>query len=164
MKKIILSFALLLCMCVGVSAQAKIIFDGYSDIDIKLKRCYVRANDCIVDVLITNHTRYDLIINAAVDDGLFRTDLSAYDDEGNVYDKYSIRGNLGDSSFGGADFSSSSGITIPKDVSVKLQFKIKNIDEYATVITSLICNFRGMSNEAYGKATLQIKNIPITRE
>ncbi|MBQ3717651.1 MAG: hypothetical protein II901_04625 [Paludibacteraceae bacterium] len=164
MKKIILSFALLLCMCVGVSAQAKIIFDGYPDINITVKRCYVRGNDCILDAVITNHTRYDLRAMVGVGDGLFGTDLTAYDDEGNVYNKYGIRGTFGDSSFGGGTYSSSSAVTIPRDVSVKIQFKIKEINEFASMITSLICNFRGMSDEAYGKATLQMKNIPITRE
>lgn len=164
MKKFFLSAAMLLCMCLTANAQAKVIFDGFNGVDIKVKRCYVRGNDCIVDVLITNNTRSDLRTSAEVGDGLFRTDLCAYDDEGNTYNKYVIRGTFGDASFGGSDYASSGGITIPREVSVKLQFKIKNIDEYATLITSLICNFRGMSNEAYGAATMQLKNIPISRE
>lgn len=164
MKKFFLSAAMLLCMCLSANAQAKVIFNGYNGVDIKLKRCYVRGNDCIVDVLITNHTRYDLNASAVVDDGLFRTDLTAYDDEGNVYNKYSIRGTFGDDSFGGTDYACSRGISIPRDVSIKLQLKIKNIDEYATMLTSVICNFRGLSDEAYGAATLQLKNVPITRE
>lgn len=164
MKKLFLSIAILLCMSMIANAQTKVIFDGYNGIECKVKRCYVRGNDCIVDVLITNNTRYDLQTCACVGDGLFRTDLCAYDDEGNTYNKYVIRGTFGDSYFGESDYASACGVSIPRDVSIKLQFKIKNIDEFATVITSLICNFRGMSDEAYGKATLQIKNLPITRE
>lgn len=164
MKRLLLSATMLLCISVGAMAQTKVIFDGYPDVDIIVKRCYVRGNDCILDAVITNHTRYDLRAMVGVGDGLFRTDLTAYDDEGNVYNNYGIRGTFGDSSFGGGTYASSSAVTIPRDVSVKIQFKIKEINEYATVITSLICNFRGMSDEAYGKATLQMKNIPITRE
>lgn len=163
MKKNIF-FALLSCICVGVTAQTKVIFDGYSGLDFRVKRCYVQGNDCIVDVLCTNHTKYDLNAYLCVGDGIFKTDLTAFDDEGNTYDTWDIRGIWGSESFGGGTYAGTGRVNIPLDISIKLQFKIKNIDEFATNITCLTCNFRGISDEAYGTATLQIKNIPITRE
>lgn len=164
MKKLLFSFALLSCMYVGAIAQVKVNFNGYYGLDFKVKRCYVQGSDCIIDVLCTNHTKYDLNAYLCVGDGIFKTDLSAFDDEGNTYDTWDIRGTWGNKTFGGGTYAGTGRVNIPRDISTKLQFKIKNIDEFATNITCLICNFRELSDDVYGKATLQIKNIPITRE
>lgn len=163
MKKILFIAATLLLMStLMVQAQAKYTFDGYGALDIKIKRCYVEGSTCIIDVLITNNTKYDLSPCVGVGDGLFRTDLSAFDDEGNTYDKFGIKGTIGNTSFGGGSYASGCS-SLPKDTSIKLRFKIKEFDEFATKITALICNFRGMSDESYGAATLKLTNIPVTR-
>lgn len=163
MKKFFFSALMLLCLGITANAQTKIVWDGYGSLGIKVKRCYVQGPNCIVDVLLTNKTGKDLTTVVAVGDGLFATDLCAYDDEGNTYDKYAITGTCGNSKFGGGTYNSCT-TAIPSDTSVKLSFKIKGIDEFAASITTLMCNFRGVSDENYGMATLKLKDIPITRE
>ena len=161
MKKILFIAATLLLMSAQmVQAQTKISFDGYGALEFKFKRCYVQGPWCIVDVLMTNNTKMDLTPCAMVE--AQPSHLNAYDDEGNVYDRWAVKGTIGNLSFGGGDRGSNC-ISMPAGTSLKLQFKIKDFDEFATKITALTLHMRGVSDEAYGEAYLKMKDIPVTR-
>ena len=163
MKRILfVAVTMLLMSTQMVQAQTKVLFDGYGALEIKFKRCYVEGTSCVVDILLTNNTKKDLSPCICVGDGLFATDLSAYDDEGNTYDKYSIKGTIGNTDFGGYTHSTGCA-TLPAGTSIKVRFRIKEFDEFATKITTLMCNFRGVSDDSYGKAGLKITNIPVMR-
>ena len=86
-------------------------------------------------------------------------ELQAFDNMGNKYDLYSIGGSVGNryiNEYG-------TGFELPTETSLKFVFRIANFDEDATELKSFTCSFRGLSDEAYGKASLEIKNIPIAK-
>ena len=163
MKKIILSLALLLSMCVGAVAQTKVVFNGPIGIDWKFKRSFMHGNTLVVDFVVENNTSNDISCTITTDCTSSRGDfqLKAYDDEGNVYnsDPYFPAKNKFSGKLGGQN-SIYNWETIPKGNLIKMRLQISDIDEFATIIKTLTVPVR--LEQEYSE--LRVSNIPIPRE
>lgn len=167
MKKIILSLVLLFCMCIGAFAQTKVSFYGPIGLDWKFKRSFLNGNTLVVDFIVENNTSKDVTCRVT-GSGYNRSkkdyDLTptAYDDEGNVYDwpHRQISGKMGSQNIvDGSD------VTIPPSNLMKLRIQIADIDEFATLIKTLVlpvCFAGVIAEEKF--AELRVTNIPIPRE
>ncbi len=164
MKKLLLSAALLLCMCIGMNAQTKLTFNGeLPDIDWKLKRSFLNGSTLVVDFVIENNTSKDVecVILASLSASWGSPKLKAYDDEGNVYESNAL--------MGGAPFSGKIGgknslfdwETIPAGNLIKVRMQIAGMDEYATLIKTLTIP---MMTSGEKRSELRVTNIPIPRE
>ena len=147
MKKILLSAVMLLGMCIGMYAQAKVVFNGPLGLDITYKRCYVRGNQCHIDFLIVNNMSQAIDVN--------HENQSVYDDEGNVYDYLKA-----DVTIAG----SSRYVTVPSGASVKGHVTISNFDEFAATVTTLKMDITTYDKGKTGRYPLEIKNIPVSRD
>ncbi|MBQ3717652.1 MAG: hypothetical protein II901_04630 [Paludibacteraceae bacterium] len=169
MKKLLLSAALLLCMCIGMNAQKVVVNNGAIGIDWKFKRSFLNGNTLVVDFVVENNTSKD--VWCIVKPGLSANpvgsiSLKAYDDEGNVYESNPL--------MGGAPFSGKiggknlfDGETIPVGNLIKVRLQINGIDEYATIIKTLVVPIitdpsSGGLNQTFSE--LRVTNIPIPRE
>lgn len=161
MKKIILSLALLLSMCIGVMAQTKVSFNGPIGLDWKFKRSFMNGNTLVVDFVVENNTSKDIECMVAPTYG---TGLKAFDDEGNVY------------TYENKNFSGITGSknqiwvweSIPVGNMIKVRLQISGIDEYATIIKTLVVpistDATNGRNPVAQQSELRVTNIPIPRE
>ena len=164
MKKIILSFALLLSMCIGAMAQTKVSFNGPIGLDWNFKRSFMHGNTLVVDFVVGNNTSKDLnfgVHREGFDEQKNHYVITAYDDEGNIY--------AGDYSSNRIDASVANQpnynfVNLPIGNVVKVRMQIKDIDEFATKITTLMVPVLiGWSMQSPGYV-LRVTNIPIPRE
>lgn len=127
-------------------AQVKCVSSNAS-YEITYKRSFVSGSSVIVDFLVNNYgneTNYFRIYS-----------ITAYDDEGNVYNFESYGtgcvdvGNTGNNS---AD--------LEPDIPIKVRITLKNVDEFSTIIKKLILPF----GNGYDKNSFTITNIPIPRD
>ena len=166
MKKIILSFALLLCMCVGAFAQTKVVANGPIGIDWKFKRSFMNGTTLVVDLVMENNTGKDVrgVVTYSFSSKNGMVKLKAYDDEGNVYPGNAV----GENKFSGkmGSVALNNWETIPKNNLVKIRLQIADIDEYATLLKTLIVPVMIMTNGTSGQENCELKvtNIPIPRE
>ena len=169
MKKIILSFALLLSLCVGAVAQTKVVFrNGPIGLDWKFKRSFLHGNSLVVDFVVENNTGKDMncLILVSASTHIGSLELKAYDDEGTVYSSSILQYENKFSGKIGSKNSLYDWEMIPRDNLVKVRLQIADIDEYATIIKTLTIPVRvcpnGTINEVYGE--IRVSNIPIPRE
>ena len=165
MKKIILSFALLLSMCIGAMAQTKVVVNnGAIGIDWKFKRSFLNGNTLVVDFVVENNTLKDVwcqITPSLNANPVGSIELKAYDDEGNVYSSTKFGGKIGGKN------SYYEWETIPRGNLIKVRLQIPDIDEYATTIKTLVVPIitdpsSGGLNQTCSE--LRVTNIPIPRE
>lgn len=161
MKKLFFFAATLLCMCIGMNAQTKISFDGPYELEWKVKRCFVKGSNCIIDLVMTNTSNKNMksTLYWFPDGGT--TGIMVYDDEGSVYKYENISGN-----FGGTDFGSSNAynVQIPSDIALKLRCQIRDFDEFAATVKLLKIPLY-IGSDSYSKMCyLQVNNIPVYRE
>ena len=161
MKKIILSLALLLSMCIGAMAQTKVVYDGPLGINWKFKRSFTQGNTLFVDFVVENNTSTDLAEFGAYYTGWDSAisnnyGITAYDDEGNMYD-YDTQRQINAKNGNQYNFNR---VALPKGNMIKVRIRIDGIDEYATLIKTLIVPV--YSNRGFSKLT--VTNIPIPRE
>ena len=162
MKKLLLSAALLLCMCIGAMAQTKLIVNnGPIGLDWKFKRSFLSGSTLVVDFVVENNTSKDIECMVAPTYG---AGLKAFDDEGNVY------------TYENRNFSGITGSknqiwvweSIPVGNLIKVRLQISGIDEYATVIKNLIVpiltDATNGRNPVAQQSELRVTNIPIPRE
>ena len=165
MKKLLLSAALLLCMCIGMNAQPKILWDGPTGLDVKFKRCYVQGSRCIIDYTITNNTGKD--ISQISTDGWVGYEPTAYDDEGNRY-KCELNGGDFDNQQSSIGYVCMKGCAtpLPKDITIKAHIVITNLDEYASNLTLYkhYYHVEFSNGQILNQVKLEIRNIPIPRE
>lgn len=164
-------FAMLFCLgaICGVQAQVKINSDFYPGISVRFKRCIVTGNVGYMDFTLTNNANGDINgrVTSIVNKGM---DISFYDDEGNVYTH--IPGNksgaritnctLGDGAY--CCFGEGFSFSFPKGTTIKGRVEFAGTDEYATIFQLIKIAFRGMNSTPYGEATLEFRDVPITRE
>lgn len=164
MKRLFLSAAMLLCMCIGAMAQPRVIWDGPAGLDVKFKRCYVQGSRCIIDFTITNNTGKN--IEFIMSSGWSGYGPSAYDDEGNNYKFAWGGGNIDNvqSTLGGQMFNSHT--PLPADITIKAHIVITDIDEYASALTLYRQYFDiyFTRDKHIDQVKLEFKNIPIQRE
>ena len=162
MKKLLLSAALLLCMCIGAMAQTKLIVNnGPIGLDWKFKRSFLSGNTLVVDFVVENNTSKDIDCMVVPNEG---SGLKAFDDEGNVY------------TYENKNFSGTTGSknqiwvweSVPVGNLIKVRLQISGIDEYATLIKNLTVPIAtDSSNGRSPVATyseLRVTSIPIPRE
>lgn len=170
MKKIIFSLALLLCMCIGATAQTKVVVNnGAIGIDWKFKRSFLNGNTLVVDFVVENNTSKDVwcvITYSFSANPIGSTALKAYDDEGNVYESNALMSGVPFSGkIGGKNLNDWE--TIPVGNLIKVRLQISGIDEYATLIKTLVVPIitdpsSGGLNQTFSE--LRVTNIPIPRE
>ena len=166
MKKIILSFALLLCMCVGAIAQTKVLYNnGPIGLDWKFKRSFVQGTTLVVDFTVTNNTGRDLTefrpYRSGFDEQGKSIGVVAYDDEGNMYSGDYQPNQIGFSFANQYDYNP---ISLPTGNMIKARVQIKGIDEFATQITTFISPILIPALGPNSWSVLRVTNIPIPRE
>ena len=147
MKRFILFIVALLSINIVSFAQTTV-NGGASEIDIAVKRAFVRGNDVCVDLTITNNSNWSSI-------SFNLWDSKVYDDEGNEYTKNSLSKD-GPSTYGGK-------IDIPREVPRRVRLVVANVDEYASSFTLMKIEYEGW-NPSSNPRTLTIKNLPIIRD
>ena len=163
MKKFFLSAALLLCMCIGMMAQAKVTPIEYPiGIDWKFKRSFLHGNTLVVDFVVENNTSKDISLSISYRGcpnqiGWFN--ITAYDDEGNVYTNDLIGGHFS-GKFGATDRLFSTEM-IPTGNLIKVRMQIAGVDEYATTIKTLLIPTQIIGSDY---SAIRVTNIPIPRE
>ena len=168
MKKILFSILVLTGMCLTSNAQ-KIKWDGVSDVEWQVKRCYVRNDRCILDLLVVNDGSKD-ISSFMRGRWLDKQYTIAYDDEGNNYEYYEM-GQAPNKHIIGAETtingqngkSGSLRFELPVGVSAKARIVLNDFDEYASKLTLVKLMF-GLELANGGYATLEIREIPVTRD
>lgn len=169
MKKLLLSAALLLCMCIGMNAQKVVVNNGAIGVDWKFKRSFLNGNTLVVDFVVENNTSKDVgcIITCGFSaNPIGSTALKAYDDEGNVYESNALMSGVPFSGkIGGKNLNDWEIIPVGNMIKVRLQ--ISGIDEYATLIKTLVVPIitdpsSGGLNQTFSE--LRVTNIPIPRE
>ena len=171
MKRLFLSAALLLCMCIGAMAQTKVVVNnGAIGVDWKFKRSFLSGNTLVVDFVVENNTSKDVwcVVTMSMNaNPVGSVEVKAYDDEGNVY-AYNSGYN---SNFSGKIGSKNSLFNewekIPVGNLIKVRMQINDIDEYATKIKTLTVPIitdpsTGGLHQTYSE--LRVTNIPIPRE
>lgn len=164
MKKLFLSAALLLCMCIGAMAQAKVSFNGPIGLDWKFKRSFMHGNTLVVDFLVENNTSNDItdfgIQTSGFDEQSNHYGIIAYDDEGNMYNFWNNR-QIYASMANQPDYNA---VNVPVGNAVKIRMQIKGIDEFATKITTLMAPVMISGRMVMPGYVLRVTNIPIPRE
>ena len=166
MKKILLILMAMFAFGIqNVSAQdAPIkIVTGHPDFKIQIKRCAASGNTVIIDMIFKNEGTTDSgNMKIYVDSFGFPYDqwnLTAYDDEGNLYKK-GARVKFANNQYRAMI---DGGMELVSGVPMKVSIKIPNVEETATSfpkITFLVKNdFWGI-----GEKPVEIRNLPITRE
>ena len=168
MKKLFLLAALLLCMCVGAIAQAKVVYDGPIGIDWKFRRSFTQGNILFVDFVVENNTSHDFPEFGAAYSGWDSAasnsyGITAYDDEGNMYD-YDTQRHINAKNGNQYNFNR---VALPKGNMIKVRIRIDGIDEYATIIKTFIIPVYHPGLDRLGIpgfSKLTVTNIPIPRE
>ena len=168
MKKILFSVMLLFSMCLSANAQ-KIKWDGVSAVGWQVKRCYVKNDRCILDLLVTNDGSKD-ISSFMRGHWLDKQYTIAYDDEGNNYEFYEMGEApdkhiiAGETSINGQNGKSGSlRFELPAGLTVKARIVLNDFDEYATKLNLVKLMF-GLELANGGYATLEIHDMPVTRD
>jgi len=163
MKKIFFSLALLFCMCIGAMAQTKVDFiDGTIGVDWKFKRSFLNGNTLVVDFVVENNTSQDIslsIMYRGCPNQIGWFNITAYDDEGNVYTNDLVGGHF--SGKMGSKNSLFATEMIPTGNLIKVRMQIAGIDEYATQIKTLLVPIQIVGADY---SALRVTNIPIPRE
>ncbi|MBR1878656.1 MAG: hypothetical protein IJ814_06605 [Paludibacteraceae bacterium] len=138
----------------------KVYWDGYAGVSFRVTKCVYSTGRLQMTILITNNSKNSLSSSLEREPNLGTKPFQVFDNAGNNYNKHKTTGMIAGNRFDeyGTHFD------MPTETSVKMQVEISNFDEEATKITSFTCSFRGMSDRPYGGASLEIKNIPITKQ
>lgn len=169
MKKILFFAVSFMLLCAPIAeAQMKVKWDGNSNINWKVKRCYVQNDKCILDLLVTNNT--GSTIKSFMFDSFhtYPVHSMAYDDEGNKYPFCSPVGNSPSKKFsneetminGCTNYSGILKFELPAGLTVKARIVLNDFDEYASMLT--LVNL-GFGDQLY-PGTLELRNVPVTRE
>jgi hypothetical protein len=162
MKKFIILFSFLLGIVVTAYGQ-KVSYDGSDGMEWQFKRCYMKGETCIVDLVVTNMGRKDMSYTLYWFPDAGTTGIVAYDDEGNTYNYQNIRGTFGKAEFGTYNVYD---LVVPREVSLKLHCEIRDFDEFAAMVKVLKFPLVLVDNTTYNRTrcSLQIKDIPVPRE
>ena len=133
------------------------IVTNHPDLSIKLKRCSVSGKTCVIDLLITNNGSDDVSMQMAGGD----YHSSAFDDEGNQYNRDSFKVKMGNSYLTAGFLNSCS---LPSGTPIKARIQIEGTAEEATTFTriqlQLACDALGLDKDKL----VMLYNIPISRE
>lgn len=161
MKKFLfLLMALFAISFQGLQAQAPLkIVTNHPDFKIKVKRCAASGKTVIIDLILTNEGATDVEDILGWGGGW---STEAYDNDGNIYQKESIKVRVANR----PDYNSgnSGRFKIPEGVPMKYSVCIENVPISTESIARLSLHFEcakwGLSSEKLVK----ISNIPISRD
>ena len=146
-------------------AQTKVDFiDGTIGVDWKFKRSFLNGNTLVVDFVVENNTSQDIslsILSRGCPNQIGWFDITAYDDEGNVYTNNVSRVGGNFSGKMGSNNSLFATEMIPTGNLIRVRMQIASIDEYATQIKTLLVPTKVVG---YDYSALRVTNIPIPRE
>lgn len=125
---------------------------NHSSFEVQVKRCIAKGQDVYIDMIFSVYNDWRFL---TVDRDGFQYRSAIFDDEGNHYGTQSL--------FFEVDrkINSSAFVEIVKDVPRKVRVIIKNVDEYATKLSSIELFYVGPTSADRGLIT--IKNLPISR-
>ncbi|MFI3258626.1 MAG: hypothetical protein R3Y16_00855 [Rikenellaceae bacterium] len=149
MKKLFTLMVAFFAFVVCVNAQTKI-EPQHPDFNFKITRCAQANGTVVIDVVITNYGAEESIY-------IDRNNISAYDDEGNIY----TRGNsgilMGATNMGLNDYSK---IVFPQDIPIKFRIQLDKINTNASKFALLKLGFESKGAMALDpKKPLQIRNL-----
>lgn len=130
---------------------------NHPDISIKLKRCSVSGKTCVIDLLITNNGSDDISMQMAGGD----YHSSAFDDEGNQYNRDSFKVKMGNS-YLTAGFLDS--CPLPSGTPIKARIQIEGTAEEATSFTRIQLQLSSYELGLDKDKLVMLYNIPISRE
>lgn len=144
-------------MCLSANALAQIkVSTPFKNLTVKVLRCMVQGEYCVVDMLFENTGADDIKISTNVDFN------RAYDDMGNEYNTSydnTIFFYVGDMKNHIPGFNKD--LTFIEGVPVKVRAELKNISKIANEIKRLDLAF--WSVKTLDRPTVKISNIPIQR-
>ena len=149
MKKYLTLVCLLMASILGYS-QVKV-ENTVPYFDVQFKRAMVKGNSLIIDLSFVNTSRYDTYI--LVSPG------AIIDDEGTRYKTWYTEDNR----------SNKYELTIPAEITQRLRFVIKELDEYATSFQVIdfecyVSNQRDPDWHGGARGKVRLRNVPFTRE
>lgn len=127
---------------------------GSCDVDMQVKRAVARGSDVCVDIVCTVRNAWTALVFTSAGR---KENMRIFDDEGGFY---------GDCVFVVDDKPSTyhGWLNVAKDVSRKIRFIIKNVDEYATSFPLMEVPYSGQGKTGGAvDCKLVIKNLPISR-
>lgn len=124
MKKLLLAAVAVMMTVLSANAQVKI-ESPHPDLDVKVTRCAYASGTVVIDMLITNFGAEEKVAFRGSD-----YDSTAYDDEGNQYNKINSKISIGLAS---QTLSNKMVILpLPQDIPLKFRMQITNVSEAAT--------------------------------
>lgn len=151
MKRIVIILAIIIGSISAAYAQSSI-STSHLSFDVSVKRCIAKGQDVYIDMILTVNNNWKFL--TITRDG-FRLRSAIFDDEGNHYGNqnlwFEVDGKINFDAF----------VEIVRDVPRKVRVIIKNVDEYATELSSIELVYVGPTSEYVGLIT--IKKLPITR-
>ncbi len=126
MKKLFL--AVIAAMITAFSANAQVKIESpHPDLEVKISRCSVAGGKVVIDMVLTN---YGSDANLCA----INSHVTAYDDEGNTYDRKNTSIVLGPTSH---ELKVSNKYTLPQDVPLKFRIQIDGISADASKLALL---------------------------
>lgn len=164
MKKILLIMMAMFAFGLqNASAQDGIkIVTNHPDFKVKVKRCVASGKTVIIDLTLNNEGTND-VEDLQVHGGVTAAS-EAYDDEGNIYQKYNVKvkvANRPEYTYG-----NSGKFNIPSGVPIRLSVSIDGVPQSAESISRLkLCLYcKAWSVGCDFDKPLRISNIPISRD
>lgn len=135
------------------------IVTGHPDLKVKVRRCEASGNTLFIDLTLTNVGTSD--VKAVVQGGVGRSDdhTEVVDDQGNIYKATKIKvANSNEYIYYQQEFS------LITDVPVKLSVRVDGVPESSEAVARLLLNLWSMPLGLEYGHTIQVRNIPISRE
>lgn len=157
MRKFLIFCLSMFLMAFATSAFAQVkVTTPYKDLKVRVLRCAVIGDNCVVDMLFENVGPRDIKIHTNVDFN------RAYDDAGNEYNTSydnTIFFYVGDMKNNIPGFNKE--VNFMSEIPVKVRAELKNISEIATEIRRLDLVF--WLATTLDRPTVRLSNIPISR-
>ena len=157
MRKLLIFCLSMFLLAFATSAFAQVkVTTPFKDMKVRVLRCAVIGDNCVVDMLFENVGAQDLKIWSNVDFN------RAYDDAGNEYNtnyENTIFFYAGDMKNNIPGFNKE--LNFMSEIPVKVRAELKNISEIATEIRRLDLAF--WMPDRLDRPTVKISNIPISR-
>lgn len=157
-KKLFLIVALIMLSglyALSAYSQGMKIVSGYPDFKVKVTRCEVFGNRCIIDMVLENTSAQD--VGATISGRAWGS--TAYDDEGNVFDVAIL--SIGNKN----EFNGYVGCTLPSQIPLKARLQINGVPEAATMFKKVEIAFECFPwNLRFTDKCIKFFNLPISRE
>lgn len=149
MKRLLLVAVAVVVAAFSVNAQVKI-SSPHPDLNIKVTRCAYSSGTVVIDMIITNYGSEERLWGT-------RSEVVAYDDEGNLYNSNVSRISMGVTNTG---LSTTFNADFPQDIPLKFRLQLDKISANASKFSLLKFGLesRGSMSLRYDKPT-QFRNL-----